>query len=92
MWIYQPTSLYKSKRDRVTEEWCVSIDGIDAVTRFIDRIGFLPGSNVETRYKLIWSLYQKYKESFKPRGCGSVTKGIGNDLMLLLSLLHSMFL
>lgn len=57
-----PSSLYKSKRDRVTTEWCVGINGVDAVTKFIDGIGFLPGSNVETRYNLIWSLYQKYKD------------------------------
>lgn len=57
-----PSSLYKSKRDRVTTDWCVGINGIDAVTKFIDGIGFMPGSNVEMRYNLIWSLYQKYKD------------------------------
>ena len=46
----------------MTTEWCVGINGVDAVTKFIDGIGFLPGSNVETRYNLIWSLYQKYKD------------------------------
>jgi hypothetical protein len=56
------TGLYKSKKERVTVEWRVTVDGPEAVKRYADNFGFLEGSNVEKRYLLICKLYEEYKD------------------------------
>jgi len=56
------TSLYKSKKRRVTVEWRVTWEGPEPVKRYEDIFGFLAGSKVEKRFKLIWRLYEEYKD------------------------------
>ena len=56
------TGLYKSKIGRVTVEWRVTLEGPESVKRYEDSFGFLAGSKVEKRFKLIWGLYEEYKD------------------------------
>jgi hypothetical protein len=56
------TGLYKSKKERVTVEWRVTIEVPESVKRYADSFGFLEGSNVEKRFKLICKLYEEYKD------------------------------
>lgn len=56
------TSLYKSQKRRVTVEWRVTLEGLESVKRYEDSFGFLAGSKVEKRFKLIWKLYEEYKD------------------------------
>jgi len=53
------TSLYKSKKGRVTVEWRVTWEGPDSVKRYEDIFGFLAGSKVEKRFKLVRRLYEE---------------------------------
>jgi len=54
-------AIYKSKRGRVTVEWCVTFSSAEVITKFKDKIGFLLGSNIENRFKLICKLYEENK-------------------------------
>jgi len=56
------THLYKSIKERVTVEWRVTFEGSEFVKRFADSFGFLAGSNLERRFKLIWKLYENFKD------------------------------
>lgn len=54
-------SIYKSKQDRVTAEWGAVFSSAEAIKKFKDRIGFLPGSRVEKRFEMILKLYEENK-------------------------------
>lgn len=55
-------SLYKSKNERITVEWRVSLYGPERVRRFTERIGFLPGSEAERKFEKTWETYEENKD------------------------------
>jgi len=56
------TGLYKSKKERITVEWRVTWEGPESVKKYEDNFGFLAGSKVERRFKLVWRLYEEYRD------------------------------
>jgi len=56
-----PRSLYRSKQDRVTEEWSVTFSGAEVIERFAEKIGFLPDSKVEKTFQLMRGFFNEYK-------------------------------
>jgi len=56
------TGLYKSKKGRITVEWRVTWEGPESVKRYENSFGFLARSKVENRFKLVWRLYEEYKD------------------------------
>jgi len=53
--------LYKSEDEHVTMESRVVLRGSEALQKFREEIGFLPGSEVNRRFEEMWKIYQENK-------------------------------